>query len=166
MLLAAELSGAARQAVNLTTEFAKTRHQFGAPIGSFQAVQHHLANMYTESELAATLVRTSARCGNVLIESFASGNTLSTGDTASTAGSIPTPHPLSDFVSSAFAAKGFCSEVVPKIIETAIQVHGGIGFTFEHDLHLYLRRAIVGAQLLGSASTNYRALAQPELSAT
>lgn len=129
----AEMLGAARRALDMTLEHVKTRQQFGRAIGSFQAVQHKLADMHLQIEQAAALGRFAAWCAD---------------------------NDKEQFDAAALAAKGFASEVLPLAIEQAIQAHGGIGFTYEYDLHLYLRRALMWASLLGASEDCYRMLGE------
>jgi len=110
---AAEMSGAVGRAVEMTVEYVKTRNQFGAPIGTFQAVQHRLADMHVQAEALRSLV---------LFAGWA-------------ADSAPDQVAL-----AALAACRYGCDVSGDIIEGAIQLHGGIGFTWEYDLHLFLRR--------------------------
>jgi hypothetical protein len=114
ILASAELVGIAAAVGELTREYSQVREQYGAAIGTFQAVQHAQADMYLESESVRALTR------------FAAWSI----DTA----------PRESMLAS-FSALYRAIEVVPAIVEKAIQLHGGIGFTWEHDLHLYLRRA-------------------------
>jgi alkylation response protein AidB-like acyl-CoA dehydrogenase len=114
VLWAQELSGIAAAVVALTSEYVKTRTQFGKQIGSFQAVQHTLSDMYSRAEASRSLSQ------------FAAWSLAAKQDQGELAGR---------------AALAFATKEVPAIVESAIQLHGGIGFTWEHDLHLYLRRA-------------------------
>ena len=125
LALVSEQAGGARRAVEMATEYAKTRFQFGRAIGSFQAVKHMCADMLLEAESAVSAARFAA-------SSFASG----------------APSRLADLA----LAQAYCSDAFVFVAATSIQVHGGIGFTWEHPAHLYLRRARCDAQLLGSAS--------------
>lgn len=131
LLAASELAGVARTSIGMTVEHCKTRKQFGRAIGSFQVVQHALADMELNFGEVESLCRVAAW-------SYESDP--------------------SQFAQACVAAKAYASEVVPQILEAAIQAHGGIGFTFEHDLHLYLRRAKVMATLFGSSSFGYEQL--------
>ncbi len=133
VLIAAELVGVSSRALEMTVDYVKTRQQFGKPIGTFQAIQHQLADMHLGLEQMAKLVRFAAACSAT---------------------------DKSQFHSAAIAAKGFASELAPKIIEGAIQAHGGIGFTYEYDLHLYLRRAQVLSALAGDAREMFRMLGE------
>ena len=113
-ILAAEASGVARECTEQASEYAKVREQFGRPIATYQAVKHHCANMLVAAELATAAVWDAARA--------AAGG----GDQFS------------------FTAAIAATLAVPAATQNAqlnIQVHGGIGFTWEHDAHLYLRRA-------------------------
>jgi 3-oxochol-4-en-24-oyl-CoA dehydrogenase len=112
LLFAAEATGVAREVTDQASEYAKVREQFGRPIATFQAVKHHCANMLVAAELATAAVWDAARA--------AAGDQFS--------------------YTAAIAA----TLAVPAAVQNAqlnIQVHGGIGFTWEHDAHLYLRRA-------------------------
>lgn len=112
--VAAELAGISSRVVEMTVEYVKTRKQFGKPLAAFQAVQHKLSDMLMWSEQISSLGRFAA---------WAADNDPS------------------QFVRSANAAFGYAAEFAPKLIETSIQMHGGIGFTWEYPLHLYLRRS-------------------------
>jgi alkylation response protein AidB-like acyl-CoA dehydrogenase len=123
--LLSEQAGGARRAVEMATEYAKTRYQFGRAIGSFQAVKHMCADMLLEAESAVSAAR------------FVAG---------SFAGQSPSR------IADLALAQAYCSDAFVYVAATNIQVHGGIGFTWEHPAHLYLRRARSDAQLLGSPS--------------
>jgi 3-oxochol-4-en-24-oyl-CoA dehydrogenase len=114
LLLAAEAAGVARECTEQAAEYAKVREQFGRPIATFQAVKHHCANMLVAAEVATAAVWDAARAA------AAGGDQLSYTAAVSAALAVPTA------VTNA---------------QLNIQVHGGIGFTWEHDAHLYLRRA-------------------------
>jgi alkylation response protein AidB-like acyl-CoA dehydrogenase len=111
---AAEALGIAQRALDLGVEHAKTRTQFGKPIGTYQAVSHPLAQTYTDVELARSLVYWAAWCG------------------AENDGRAPL---------AAAAAKAFATEAAVVACERSIQVHAGIGFTWEHPLHRFYKRA-------------------------
>ena len=112
---AAEALGVAQRALDLGVEHAKTREQFGKPIGTYQAVSHPLAQTYTDVELSRSLVYWAAWC-------------VAEEDERA---------PL-----AAAAAKAFATEAAVVACERSIQVHGGIGFTWEHPLHRFYKRAI------------------------
>ncbi|OSC30144.1 acyl-CoA dehydrogenase [Mycobacterium vulneris] len=125
------LGGAARL-LDMTVSYAKQREQFGAPIGSFQAVKHHCADMAVAVEAGrATL--------------WAAALAL---DTASAAARSR----------AASAAAAYTKSAAAKVAGTALQVHGGIGFTWEHDLHLFLRRIKVDEAFNGSVAEHRAAL--------
>ena len=113
-ILAAEAAGVARACTEMATEYAKVREQFGRPIGMFQAVKHHCANMLVAAELATAAVWDAAR--------------------ASAGGGDQLTYAAAIAATLALAA-------ADQNANLNIQVHGGIGFTWEHDAHLYLRRA-------------------------
>jgi alkylation response protein AidB-like acyl-CoA dehydrogenase len=123
--LLSEQAGGARRAMEMASDYAKTRYQFGRAIGSFQAVKHMCADMLLEAESAVSAAR------------FVAG---------SFAGQAPSR------IADLALAQAYCSDAFVFVAATNIQVHGGIGFTWEHPAHLYLRRARSDAQLLGSPS--------------
>ncbi len=125
LALISEQAGGARRVVEMATEYAKTRYQFGRAIGSFQAVKHMCADMLLEAESTVSAAR-------FAVAAFAS----------------QAPSRLADLA----LAQAYCSDAFVFVAATSIQVHGGIGFTWEHPAHLYLRRARSDAQLLGGAS--------------
>lgn len=121
--LAMEQVGGAAQVLESTVEYAKIREQFGRPIGSFQAIKHKLADMLVELESARSAAY------------YAAGAVDADADDLSLAASI---------------AKAYCSEAFYHIAAESIQIHGGIGFTWEHPAHLYFKRARGSQTLLGS----------------
>ncbi len=116
LLYAAEAAGIALECTEMASEYAKVREQFGRPIGTYQAVKHHCANMLVATELATAAVWDAARAAD------AGGDQLSF--TAAMAAALAIPGAENN-------------------AQLNIQVHGGIGFTWEHVAHLYLRRATV-----------------------
>ncbi|MGE2690536.1 acyl-CoA dehydrogenase family protein [Mycolicibacterium pulveris] len=123
-LLAVEQVGAAQHLLDLSVEYAKSRLQFGRPIGSFQAVKHRLANLLVDVEHARSTAYHA-------IWALTDGS-----DDPALATSI---------------AQAVCSSALTHVATDTIQVHGGIGFTWEHQAHLYYKRATTDAVLLGSA---------------
>jgi hypothetical protein len=117
ILLAAEQIGAAERCLQLTVEYAKSRVQFGRPIGSFQALKHRMADLYVAIAAARAVV--SDACDD------------------------PTP-------TTAATARLAASEALCSVASEGIQLHGGIAITWEHDMHLYFKRAHGSAQLLRS----------------
>jgi alkylation response protein AidB-like acyl-CoA dehydrogenase len=130
--LAAEQVGGAQKCLDLSVEYAKLRVQFGRPIGSFQAIKHKCADMLLEVESARSAAYYAAW--------------------AAADGSDELP-----LVAS--LAKAYCSEAFAHAATENIQIHGGIGFTWEHDAHLYYRRAKSTEQFLGSPSEHRDLLA-------
>jgi alkylation response protein AidB-like acyl-CoA dehydrogenase len=112
--LAAEAVGVAAKALELAVEYVKEREQFGKKIGIYQAVSHPLADTYVETELARSLAY------------WAAWALAAEDESAATA---------------VASAKSFCAETAVRACERSIQVHGGIGFTWEHPLHRYYKRA-------------------------
>lgn len=123
ILLAAEQAGGAARAVEMAAGYARMRQQFGRPIGSFQAVKHMCADMLTEAEAA----RSAAYYG---LWSLAADS--------------------QDVPEAASLAKVYCSQAYCKIAGDAIQIHGGIGFTWEHPAHLYFKRAKASEAMFGT----------------
>jgi alkylation response protein AidB-like acyl-CoA dehydrogenase len=121
--LAGEQVGGARKVLEMTVEYAKNRVQFGRAIGSFQAIKHMAADLLLESESAISAARHAAQ-------------SLDAG----------TPDADPAISLAAFA----CADAFTKVTADSIQMHGGIGFTWEHPAHLYLRRARADAQLFGT----------------
>ena len=131
-LLAVEQVGAAQHLLDLSVEYAKSRLQFGRPIGSFQAVKHRLANLLVDVEHARSTAYHA-------IWALPDGS-----DDPALATSI---------------AQAVCSAALTHVATDTIQVHGGIGFTWEHQAHLYYKRAATDAVLLGSAEEHRERIA-------
>ncbi|MBB0995817.1 acyl-CoA dehydrogenase, partial [Dietzia maris] len=132
--LSAEQVGAARAVLDATVQYTQERKQFGRVIGSFQALKHRMADMYVKVETARSLSYSAAA-------SVAEAQALGDGpaaDEAAYAAEI-----------EAAAAKVYCSEALQWIAGESIQLHGGVGITWEYDAHLYFKRAHGTAQLLG-----------------
>ena len=131
--LAAELVGGMQRTLDLTVEYAKTRKQFGKPIGMFQAVQHQCADMYLETESARSAVY------------YAGWALEENSPDAATAVSI---------------AKMYASDAARTVGNRGIQIHGGMGFTWENDLHLYYRRAKASETAFGDATFHRERIAR------
>ena len=124
--LAGEQAGAARRIFEITVEYLKTRVQFGRPIGGFQALKHWAADLLIEVESATSAARAAAQA---------------------LADNAPDKQVLVNL--AAFA----CADAFGAVAAAAVQMHGGIAFTWEHPAHLYLRRARADAQLFGNSDT-------------
>ncbi|MER5184960.1 acyl-CoA dehydrogenase family protein [Streptomyces sp. NPDC002896] len=135
--LAAEQVGGAQACLDTAVEYAKVRVQFGRPIGSFQAVKHKCADMLLKVEAARSAAY---HAMSVAAEGADQG-----------AGGLP--------VSAALAA-AYCADAFTHAAKENIQIHGGIGYTWEHDAHLYLKRAKSSEQLFGSPATHRGRLAE------
>jgi alkylation response protein AidB-like acyl-CoA dehydrogenase len=131
--LCAEMVGGVQKVLEASTEYAKTRHQFGKPIGIYQAVSHKLADMLVLSE---------------------SGRSA----TYYAAWTVDADAPDRSLASS--MAKAYVSDAYRKVAGDGIQVHGGIGFTWEHDMHLYFKRAKSSEVTLGDATFHRELVAQ------
>jgi alkylation response protein AidB-like acyl-CoA dehydrogenase len=122
-LSCADLVGVMRGAVRLACEYAKARRQYGAAIGSFQAVQHLLADAYVSMEGSRSLALHAAWSVDAL--------------------------DADEALAAAAVAKAYCARSARAVCETAIQVHGGIGNTWDCMAHIYLRRALHSSDILG-----------------
>jgi alkylation response protein AidB-like acyl-CoA dehydrogenase len=122
--LAGELTGIAQKALELSVAYAREREQFGHPIGAFQAVSHRCAQMVLETEGARSASYYAAWTADYEPESLALAASM---------------------------AKAYASDAGWRVCSSALQVHGGIGFTWEHALHFYLKRAKVDGHLFGNA---------------
>jgi alkylation response protein AidB-like acyl-CoA dehydrogenase len=133
LMLAAEMMGGAQKVLETTVEYAKIRTQFGRPIGAFQAIQHKCSNMLVDIEGAKSAVYYAA---------WALSNQVA------------------DAPLAAAVAKAAASDAFRRAAADGIQVHGGIGFTWEHDMHLYFKRAKSSEFTFGDASYNRELVAQ------
>ncbi|MGA2932140.1 MAG: acyl-CoA dehydrogenase, partial [Acidimicrobiales bacterium] len=124
-LAGAEMLGAADRVLTMTVEYAKDRVQFGKPIGSFQAVKHMLADALVDVEGMRSTVYYAAWCAAADDR---------------------------DRSLSASMAKAWCSDASRRVMGAGLQVHGGIGFTWEHDMHLYVKRAQLDQVSFGDAA--------------
>ena len=131
--ICAIVTGACDAALRLTAEYAGQRHQFGRPIGSFQAIKHKCADMLLETESAKSAAYYAGWCAAELNDE------------------LPTVASL---------AKAYCSEAYFHTSAENIQIHGGIGFTWEHPAHLYFKRAKSSELLFGDPSYHRELLAQ------
>jgi alkylation response protein AidB-like acyl-CoA dehydrogenase len=122
--IAAESTGVAQRALEKSVAYAKDRQQFGRPIGAYQAVSHRCAQMLLETENSRSAVYGAAWAADA----------------------EPASLPL-----AASAAKAYASDAGWRVPDAAIQVHGGIGFTWEHDLHFFLKRGRANAASFGDA---------------
>jgi alkylation response protein AidB-like acyl-CoA dehydrogenase len=129
--LAAEQAGGMQEVLDISVDYSKSRSQFGRTIAGFQAIKHKAADMMLRSEVARSAVYYAA-C--VADEALNDG-------------------PLSDELAEAASiAKSYCSEAYFKNAGEAMQIHGGVGFTWEYDVHLYFKRAKASEHFLGSSS--------------
>lgn len=135
--LAAEMVGTARRLLDMTVAYAKERVQFDRPIGSFQAVQHKLADMSLDVERASAAVSYAA----MAIDAGDPGNLDA------------------EWHRAVHVAKAAAGRAAKRAARDGIQIHGGIGYTWEHDLHLYMRRAYASEFLLGPSDWHHDRLA-------
>jgi alkylation response protein AidB-like acyl-CoA dehydrogenase len=131
-IIASEQLGAAERCLEMTVAYVKGRRQFARPVGSFQAVKHRLADLWVAVIQARAAARYAAAC-------------LADGDP--------------DTAVAVALAKATCSDVALKAAQETVQLHGGIGFTWEHPAHLYLKRAKADSIGLGTADAHRAALA-------
>jgi alkylation response protein AidB-like acyl-CoA dehydrogenase len=123
--LAAENVGVAQRAMEMAVEYARERKQFDRPIGSYQAVSHRCAQMLLEVESSRSAAYYAAWCADAEPETLGHAASM---------------------------AKAYASDAAWRVCTSSLQVHGGIGFTWEHDLHFFLKRSKTNALLFGSAS--------------
>ncbi len=131
--LVAEMVGGMQRSLDITVQYAKTRKQFGKPIGSYQAVQHQCADMYLETESS----RSAAYYAAWTLEEN-----------------------IADSALAVSIAKMYASDACRNVGNHGIQVHGGMGFTWENDLHLYYRRAKASETMLGDSSHHRERIAK------
>ncbi|WP_276940272.1 acyl-CoA dehydrogenase family protein [Ferrimicrobium acidiphilum] len=130
--IAQDMIGGAERVLEMSVEYAKDRHQFGRPIGSFQAIKHRLADMLVDVESAKS---------TALYAAFTIADASD------------------DQLIAAATAKSTCGDAYFRVAAASIQVHGGIGFTWEHDAHLYFKRAKADQILFGNGPAQRRKLA-------
>lgn len=130
--MAAEQVGGMSRILQMTVDYAKVRVQFGRPIGSYQAVKHACADMYTSYQQSVSLLRHGAW----------------------TADHAPGELPVAAATTTAFVAPAYF-----RAAADGVQLHGGLGYTWEHDAHLHYKRAKTGELLLGGASESRLRLA-------
>jgi alkylation response protein AidB-like acyl-CoA dehydrogenase len=131
--LAAETVGVAQKAMEMAVEYARDRKQFGRAIGAYQAVSHRCAQMLLEVEGSRSGAYYAAWCADAEPESLPAAASM---------------------------AKAYSSDAGWRVCTSSLQVHGGIGFTWEHDLHFFLKRAKTNALLYGSASEHRERVAE------
>jgi alkylation response protein AidB-like acyl-CoA dehydrogenase len=137
--LCAEMVGGAERALEACVEYARTRVQFGKPIGAFQAIQHKCADMLLRVEAARAAT-------------FAAATAVAHGDP--------------DASRDASIAKAYCSEAYRHVTTEGVQIHGGLGFTWDLDMQLYYKRAKASETLLGDARWNRERIAEHSLGAS
>jgi alkylation response protein AidB-like acyl-CoA dehydrogenase len=131
-VLAAEQVGLAQRCLDMTLGYVKERRQFARPVGSFQALKHRLADVWVAVSQARAASRYAAAC-------------------------LATAHP--DAKVAVAMAKAYCSETAVLAAQECVQLHGGIGFTWEHPAHLYLKRAKADSIAFGTPDAHRAALA-------
>ena len=131
-VLASEQVGLAQRCLDMTVDYVKERRQFARPVGSFQGLKHRLADLWVAVTQARAAARYAAAC-------------LATGDP--------------DTKVAVAMAKAYCSEVAVLAAQECVQMHGGIGFTWEHPAHLYLKRAKADSIAFGTPDAHRDALA-------
>jgi len=131
--LCVEVVGTAQKALDIAVAYAKERVQFGKPIGSFQAVKHKCVDMMVQVENARSLTYYAAWTVDENVPEVGQA--------------VP-------------MAKAYCSDMAKTVTSEAIQVHGGIGFTWEHDMHLFYRRGLAAEAAFGSAPVHREVVAQ------
>jgi alkylation response protein AidB-like acyl-CoA dehydrogenase len=143
--IAADQMGGADRVLELTVDYIKERKQFGRPVGGFQAMKHKAADMMLKAEAARSAVYYAACIADEFLSGRAAGETLA---------------------EAASIAKAYCSDAYFYNAGCALQMHGGIGFTWEHDVHLYFKRAKSTQQFLGDAAFHRERLSRQILGDT
>ena len=126
LIQASYAKGITNRMIELTSEYTSAREQFGRPIGSFQAIQHMCADMLLQIESAKSIAYSSVRVDS---------------------------DDIVELEMSSSMAKAYCSDVFNKVSGDNIQVHGGIGFTWEHPAHLYFKKAKSDSLIFGTAKS-------------
>lgn len=140
-LLASEQLGVAEWCLSTTLSYIKERHQFARPVGSFQAIKHRMADLWLDVVRARAAARNAADL--LATDQGTSGEGEATGDREL----------------AAAVAASWCSEVAVHVAEESVQLHGGIGMTWEHPVHLYLKRAKSTEIALGTPGAHREAVA-------
>jgi len=143
--IAADQMGGANQVLDVTVDYVKERKQFGRPVGGFQAMKHKAADMMLKAEAARSAVYYAACVADESLSGRATSETLA---------------------EAASIAKAYCSDAYFYNAGCALQMHGGIGFTWEHDVHLYFKRAKSTQQFLGDAAFHRERLSRQILGDT
>lgn len=143
VLECAQMAGAADRVLEFTAEYALDRYSFGRQLASYQALKHRFADMKLWLEASHAAVEGAARA----IDGAARGPSGSNGTDAAHAARL------------ASAAKVYVGDRVPELVQDCVQMHGGIGVTWEHDIHLYLRRVTLGRGLYGTPDEHRELLA-------
>jgi alkylation response protein AidB-like acyl-CoA dehydrogenase len=133
VLLCSEAVGAMQAAFDMTVEWAFNRYSFGRPLASYQALKHRFAHMTAWLQASHAITDEAARA---VAEGAPQANEL------------------------ASAAKAYVGDCGTELVQECVQLHGGIGVTFEHDLHLFLRRVTLSRTLIGTPDEHRRRLAQ------
>jgi alkylation response protein AidB-like acyl-CoA dehydrogenase len=129
--LASEQLGVVERCLDMTVAYVKERRQFARPVGSFQALKHRLADLWVGITQARTAARYAAGC-------------LADGDP--------------DAPLAVALAKSYCGDLAVRAAEECVQMHGGIGFTWEHPAHLYLKRAKAASIAFGTSDAHRASL--------
>jgi alkylation response protein AidB-like acyl-CoA dehydrogenase len=137
--LAAEQAGVAQQVLEMAVEYTRERHQFGRPIASFQAIKHKAADMMLKAEAARSAVYYAACVADEALRGGALGGELA---------------------QAASLAKAYCGETAFFNAGSALQMYGGVGFTWEYDLHLYFKRARASEAFLGTPAEHRERIAK------
>jgi alkylation response protein AidB-like acyl-CoA dehydrogenase len=137
--LAAEQAGGAQQVLEMAVAYTRERQQFGRPIASFQAIKHKAADMMLKAEAARSAVYYAACVADEALRGGALG---------------------AELAQAASLAKAWCSETYFFNAGSALQMHGGVGFTWEYDVHLYFKRARASESFLGTPALHRERIAQ------
>ncbi|AXY00904.1 acyl-CoA dehydrogenase [Vibrio alfacsensis] len=152
--LAAEQLGGAQAVLEQTVQYTQQRTQFNRPIASFQAVKHQAADMMLKAEAGCSSVYYAACTADAtpLARPTSTEITLN--------GRQPLSERLNELCQAAYIAKSYCSDAYFFNAATAIQLHGGVGFTWEFDVHLYFKRAQASGVMLGNSAYHHELIAE------
>lgn len=147
-MLASEQLGLAQRCLDDTVAYVKNRYQFGRPVGSYQGLKHRLADLWTSITQARAVARYAASCAAHQAVAGGPGGSSPQNERAD-----------ADLPVAVAVAQAHCSAVALKAAEECVQMHGGIGFTWENSSHLFLKRAKADSIALGTADRHRAALA-------
>jgi alkylation response protein AidB-like acyl-CoA dehydrogenase len=158
-LQCAETVGAARAAYEMTLRYVRDRKAFGRPIGSYQALKHRLAEMLLWLESAQAVTSAAVAAVEAASAGPASGDGAHDDRASDDRASDDRVSHHGNALAMARTAKAYVADRCPALVRDCLQMHGGIGYTWEHDIHLFLRRVETNAEIYGGTAEQLGALA-------